>query len=138
MSKSEKKIWFISFPTHQYVEDVRELAREHNLKIIDARFDDGTGAEDTPELTLKSAESNSGAKEETGKDSESEGEEEAENGTGSDDGANDNHAKLIEWFSTATLNKVPLVREAEAELGIDTNGAEIDAAWTAYKAESSE
>ena len=31
-------IWFLEFPTFQYNEDVKDLARKNNLKIIDARF----------------------------------------------------------------------------------------------------
>lgn len=32
------KIWYVEFPTYQYNEDVKELARKNNLKIVDAIF----------------------------------------------------------------------------------------------------
>ena len=32
------KVWFVDFPTHQYKEDVVELAKAKNLKIIDGKF----------------------------------------------------------------------------------------------------
>lgn len=32
------KYWFIEFPTHQYKEDVKELAHSNHLEILDARF----------------------------------------------------------------------------------------------------
>lgn len=53
-----KKIWLVEFPTHQYNEDVKELAEMKRLRIIDARFkDDFAGskmlATETPELTKK-------------------------------------------------------------------------------------
>jgi len=47
-------IWYVEFPTFQYKEDVKELARINNLKVIDARFQ-GKDAqhEDAPKLTKK-------------------------------------------------------------------------------------
>ena len=45
-------IWFLEFPTFQYNEDVKELARKNNLKIIDARFQgDEKQCENVPKLT---------------------------------------------------------------------------------------
>lgn len=32
------KIWLVDFPTHQYKEDVKALARQKGVKIIDKRF----------------------------------------------------------------------------------------------------
>nr|DAS95278.1 MAG TPA: Siz1 ligase, DNA binding, sumoylation [Caudoviricetes sp.] len=49
------KIWYVEFPTFQYNEDVKALAKERGLTIIDAKFDDGDGVKDPPELTLKGA-----------------------------------------------------------------------------------
>ena len=49
------KIWYVKFPTFQYNEDVKALAKERGLTIIDAKFDDGDGVKDPPELTLKGA-----------------------------------------------------------------------------------
>lgn len=47
------KTWFVKFPTYQYNEDVRALAKANGLKIVDAQFDDGTGVKDAPTLTIK-------------------------------------------------------------------------------------
>ena len=49
------KIWYVKFPTFQYNEDVKALAKERGLTIIDAKFDEGDGVKDPPELTLKGA-----------------------------------------------------------------------------------
>lgn len=49
------KIWYVEFPTFQYNEDVKALAKERGLTIIDAKFDAGDGVKDPPELTLKGA-----------------------------------------------------------------------------------
>lgn len=32
------KYWLVEHPTHQYKEDVKEMARKNDLKIIDSRF----------------------------------------------------------------------------------------------------
>lgn len=48
-----KKIWYVEFPTYQYNEDVKALAREKGLTIIDAQFDDGKGFKEVPKLTKK-------------------------------------------------------------------------------------
>lgn len=45
------KLWYVEFPTYQYNEDVKELAKENGLKIIDAKFDVGDGVKDAPKLT---------------------------------------------------------------------------------------
>lgn len=46
--------WYVIFPTFQYVEDVKELARKRGLKIIDAKFQgDKEQCEKAPKLTLK-------------------------------------------------------------------------------------
>lgn len=50
---ASKGIWYVGFPTYQYNEDVEALAKEADLRILDARFDAGDGAEEVPELTLK-------------------------------------------------------------------------------------
>ena len=52
----DKNIWYVEFPTYQYNEDVKALAREKGLVIIDAQFDDGKGVKDAPKLTKKKAE----------------------------------------------------------------------------------
>lgn len=45
--------WYVNFPTFQYVEDVKDLARRNNLKIVDAKFQ-GTEkqCDNPPKLTL--------------------------------------------------------------------------------------
>jgi hypothetical protein len=52
MGKSE--IWYVDFPTYRYNEDVRALARERGLKIIDSKFQ-GSNKQcaNAPKLTLK-------------------------------------------------------------------------------------
>ena len=49
------KIWYVEFPTFQFNEDVKALAKERGLTIIDAKFDAGDGVKDPPALTLKGA-----------------------------------------------------------------------------------
>lgn len=48
---AKDKIWYVEFPTYQYNEDVKELAKKNGLKIIDAQFDAGDGEKDVPTLT---------------------------------------------------------------------------------------
>lgn len=54
--KAIKKIWYLVFPTFLYVEDVKALAKEHDLQIIDASVtaDRSNAAESVPKVTLKS------------------------------------------------------------------------------------
>lgn len=53
-----KKVWLVKFPTHQYKEDVKELAARKGLKIIDAKFKAEIAEKHIeskpPKLTLKS------------------------------------------------------------------------------------
>jgi transcription antitermination factor NusG len=44
-------IWYVVHPIGQYEEDVKAIAKEKGLKIIDAQFDDGKGVK--IELTKK-------------------------------------------------------------------------------------
>ena len=50
-------IWLVEHPTHQYKEDVNELARKNDLQVIDARFKDSLDPKsvidekDAPKLT---------------------------------------------------------------------------------------
>ena len=47
------KKWFVKFPTYQYNEDVKALAKENDLKIIDDAFQgDEKQCENAPKLTL--------------------------------------------------------------------------------------
>ena len=46
------QIWYVEFPTFQYNEDDKELARKNNLKIIDAIFQgDNKQCDKPPKLT---------------------------------------------------------------------------------------
>jgi hypothetical protein len=57
MANEQKPIWYLPGPNFQYVEDVKALAREAGLRIIDANVtsDRSDEAEDPPKVTLKSA-----------------------------------------------------------------------------------
>lgn len=63
MSKARRiarKIWLVVHPTHQYKEDVKMLALQNHLKIVDAQFADTYPADmiadKTPTLTSLLAE----------------------------------------------------------------------------------
>jgi hypothetical protein len=46
-------IWYVNFPTYLYKENVKQLAKENNLKIIDAQFQGmNKQCENAPKLTL--------------------------------------------------------------------------------------
>ncbi|MFJ2446817.1 hypothetical protein [Pseudomonas sp. NPDC087626] len=49
------KIWYLPGPFHQYLEDVKELAKEAGLRIIDANVTESRGdeCEKPPKVTLK-------------------------------------------------------------------------------------
>ena len=57
---TKNKFWFVEFPTHQYKEDVVELAYSNRLEIVDIRFKNSinpkiaVSKEDAPKLTKKS------------------------------------------------------------------------------------
>lgn len=55
MANEQKPIWYLPGPNFQYVEDVKALAREAGLRIIDANTttDRSNAAENPPEVTLK-------------------------------------------------------------------------------------
>jgi hypothetical protein len=55
---SNKNIWYLPGPFHQYQEDVKVLAKKAGLRIIDANATDGREdeADDTPNVTLKEVE----------------------------------------------------------------------------------
>ena len=52
-----RKVWMVEMPSHQYKEDVKALAKEAGLKVVDAKFSDNYSkddiATDTPKLTKK-------------------------------------------------------------------------------------
>lgn len=49
------KIWYLPGPFHQYREDVKALAKEHGLRIIDANITESRDgeADDVPEVTVR-------------------------------------------------------------------------------------
>ncbi|WP_248739499.1 hypothetical protein [Pseudomonas sp. MWU12-2029] len=53
------KIWYLPGPFHQYLEDVKALAKERGLRIIDANVTESREGEahDVPEVTLRQTES---------------------------------------------------------------------------------
>ena len=55
---SNKNIWYLPGPFHQYQEDVKALAKEAGLRIIDANVTEirDDEADKTPEVTLKEVE----------------------------------------------------------------------------------
>ncbi len=57
VKKDLRKLWFVPHPTSQFKEDVKMLAKTHNLKIRDSRYAEGVAAENVaqqpPKLTLK-------------------------------------------------------------------------------------
>lgn len=52
---SRNNIWYLAGPFHQYQENVKELAREHGLVIVDANVVEGRkgAAKDVPEVTIR-------------------------------------------------------------------------------------
>lgn len=52
------KIWYLPGPFHQYREDVKALAKEHRLRIIDANITESRNeeADDVPEVTVRQVE----------------------------------------------------------------------------------
>jgi len=52
------KIWYLPGPFHQYREDVKTLAKEHGLRIIDASITESREgeADDVPEVTVRQVE----------------------------------------------------------------------------------
>ncbi len=50
-------IWFVEFPTYQYKEDVKSLAKANDLEIVDMKFKESINPElvvatkDAPKLT---------------------------------------------------------------------------------------
>jgi regulator of replication initiation timing len=58
MIMSNKNIWYLPGPFHQYQEDVKALAKKAGLRIIDANVTEGREdkADDTPKVTLKKVE----------------------------------------------------------------------------------
>ena len=50
-------IWLVAHPLHQYKEDVKQLAIDAKLQIVDGRFkeliDENEVAKDTPKITKK-------------------------------------------------------------------------------------
>lgn len=51
----KKPIWYVAFPLSQYKGDVKAMAASAGLRIVDAAFDAGDGAKNTPKLELVNA-----------------------------------------------------------------------------------
>lgn len=55
-----RPVWLVEHPTHQYAEDVKALARQHGLQVVDAAVASAADVERAtafpPTLTLRSAE----------------------------------------------------------------------------------
>lgn len=51
----KKPIWYVAFPLSQYRGDVKAMAVNAGLRIVDAAFDAGDGAKNTPALELVNA-----------------------------------------------------------------------------------
>ena len=53
----DKQVWLVEFPTYRYAEDVKALAAQHRLRIVNVKFkaevDPRKVASDVPKLTLK-------------------------------------------------------------------------------------
>lgn len=52
---SNKNIWYLPGPFHQYREDLKALAKEHGLRIIDANATESRedAADEVPDVTIK-------------------------------------------------------------------------------------
>lgn len=52
---SNKNIWYLPGPFHQYQEDVKALAKDHGLRIIDANITESRedAADKVPDVTVK-------------------------------------------------------------------------------------
>lgn len=52
-----RKVWFVDFPTYRYEQNVKELAAEKRLRVLDSKFKgtikDDMVCKDEPKLTLK-------------------------------------------------------------------------------------
>jgi hypothetical protein len=59
MIMSHKNIWYLPGPFHQYQEDVKALAKENGLCIVDANATESRDdeAEDVPEVTVRKVDS---------------------------------------------------------------------------------
>lgn len=51
----KKPIWYVTFPLSQYRGDIKAMAASAGLRIVDAEFDAGDGAKNTPALELVNA-----------------------------------------------------------------------------------
>lgn len=51
----KKPIWYVAFPLYQYRGDVKAMATNAGLRIVDATFDAGDGEKNTPPLELINA-----------------------------------------------------------------------------------
>lgn len=112
--------WFVPHPTHQFNEDVRDIARQHGWRIVDARFKpaDAEQPENAPELTLKSGATDAAPEQ----DSEANAADEEQQ-----------IAMIVDWMAEKEVTAKPAVKPLEAELSIDTNGKVIAKAYKIYQ-----
>lgn len=59
LNKKDRKRWFVKFPLHLYVEDVKQIAKDNDLIIVDKKFENdpalkGLATKVEPKITLKS------------------------------------------------------------------------------------
>ena len=57
MPGGHQKYWLVVMPLSQYTEDVKQLAKDNNLAIVDARFSDSADknriTQEVPKLTKR-------------------------------------------------------------------------------------
>ena len=52
--EDKRERWYVDFPTYRYNEDVKKIARQKDLKIINARYQGkAEQCKNAPKLTLK-------------------------------------------------------------------------------------
>ena len=50
----KRQVWYVEFPSYRYNEDIKDLARMNNLRILDIRFQgDNKQCAKAPKLSLK-------------------------------------------------------------------------------------
>jgi len=56
---AKRKIWLLALPASLYVDDIKQLAKDNNLQIVDAKFTDKINSKDVeqkpPKVKLVSA-----------------------------------------------------------------------------------
>ncbi len=53
MKANSLKVWYVEFPSYRYNEDIKAIAKERGLKIVNARFKgNNKQVSNAPKLTL--------------------------------------------------------------------------------------